>query len=311
MKHKILPISVLLLILSYLLGACRFQTPPITIESTTIRAAENLPDTPSPEPTIAYRKLAEADLALLIHQTIGEGDAAVKASSMVMMAAMSDNRLTEEEIAEALIHMQTLQSESRFAQELIGIYTDQYGELADETMDLLLLINENLTEITTSSNEVSTILKENKKTLSAENNPLEIVWDAIVNQSAAVNEQAGSWVSDVQAQIEAREKFYANTQPQLGLVAYNRIDAFTQAHDFLDMFTAALSDEKLSSAELAEISQLAATAKSSLYNTGDHQLFTFAQQINNLSRQASRGEWTQASSGLVELKLSLPSRPRP
>lgn len=307
MENKILLKTALLLILSSILGACGFQTPPTTVEPTPIIPAHS----PSPEPFIAYRELAEEDLAIFIRKTAVTVKNAATEFSRVTKAATSDDHVTDEEIAEILTNLQTLQSESRFAQELIDIYADQYGELADETMDLLLSIDENLEKISTSSNEMVTNLGEANNSTSIGIEQLGIVLESIENQSATVHEQTGIWLADVQAQIESREKFYANTQPQLGLVAYNRIDAFTQAHDFVDKFTAALSDKKLSPAELAEISKLAATAKSSLYNTGDPQLFTFAQQINDLSRHASRGEWTQASSGLVELEFAMPARPRP
>ena len=130
-------------------------------------------------------------------------------------------------------------------------------------------------------------------------------------QATKIQTQSGIWLLTVQTEIVEREKSVANTPPEAGQVAYNRVDAFIQAHDFLDAFTTALDDEKISPAELAHLSQLAATAKSSLYNTGDPELMNIAQQINTLTHQAARGEWSQASSGLSELKFSLPARPRP
>jgi hypothetical protein len=113
----------------------------------------------------------------------------------------------------------------------------------------------------------------------------------------------------VQTGLNVREKYYANIQPQSGLVAYNRVDAFIQAHDFADAYRAALSDGRFSSGELARISQLGATAEASLYNTGDWQIMDLARQIDALIDYASRGEWSLARDKLDELTQSMPGRP--
>lgn len=111
--------------------------------------------------------------------------------------------------------------------------------------------------------------------------------------------------------ISKREVYYINIQPQPGIVAYNRVEAFIQAHDFLDTLQAALSDNQFSEDELEQIAQLAANAEASLYNTGDWQLFEFARKIDALSKHAFRGELSHTQAGLSDLKRSLPRRPRP
>lgn len=111
--------------------------------------------------------------------------------------------------------------------------------------------------------------------------------------------------------ISEREAYYINMAPQGGIVAYNRVEAFIQAHDFMDALQAALSDNQFSEDELEKIAQLAANAEASLYNTGDWQLFEYARLIDTLSKHAFRGEISQAQEGLGQLKRSLPRRPRP
>lgn len=111
--------------------------------------------------------------------------------------------------------------------------------------------------------------------------------------------------------IAQREAYYANIPPQPGVVAYNRVEAFIQAHDFMDALQTALDDNSFSPNELEQIAQLAANAEASLYNTGDWQVMDFARQIDVLSKLAFRGEWEQAQVGLGKLKRSLPARPQP
>jgi hypothetical protein len=111
--------------------------------------------------------------------------------------------------------------------------------------------------------------------------------------------------------ISERELYFINIQPQPGVVAYNRVEAFIQAHVFLDAVETAISDNQFSDDELVQIAQMAANAEASLYNTGDWQIFKHARQIDELSKYAFQGEISQAEIGLGELKRSLPARPQP
>ncbi len=117
--------------------------------------------------------------------------------------------------------------------------------------------------------------------------------------------------TDEMVPTSKREAYYINMPSQPGVVVYNRVEAFIQAHDFMDAFQAALSDGQFSEDELEQIAQLAANAEASLYNTGDWPLFEHARQIDKLSKHAFRGELAQAEIGIGELKRSLPRRPRP
>lgn len=310
MKNKIFLVSIIPLIFLTIMGACK-PAPPVETNPANQQTATTSPTITSPEPVVDYKKLTEEELASLIHETIAEVESAANASSIALQEVGSGNVLTDEEAAETMANLLALQSAIVFTQELIGVYANLYIELAHETINSLIVIDEDLDKIATNANEVVLFLEQGQDFTSTEMDQLNAANIAIETQSTKINMQSTVWLSNVQTQIEDRERLYANTPPQLSKVAYNRIDAFTQAHDFLDAFTTALNDEKFSPAELAEISQLAATAKASLYNTGDPQLITFARQINDLTHNASRGEWAIASSRLYELKFSLPAKPRP
>ena len=310
MKNKIPLATLFPLLFLACMAACKpaapIETIPVSQNTTTIT-----PATSSPEPAIDYKALTEEELASLIDNTTANIETAGKASVTAVTQAISDNTLTDEESTEILTIMHTLQSEIDTTHELVNIYTNLYEEIAEKTTASLLGIDDNLATITATANEITTLLEQDRNLTPTEIDQINAALTAIETQSTENHAQSTTWLSNVQTGIEAREKLYANTPPQLNKVAYNRIDAFTQAHDFLDAITIALSDEKFSYTELAEISQLAATAEASLYNTGDPQLITIAQQINDLTHNASRGEWAIASSRLSELKFSLPARPRP
>lgn len=94
--------------------------------------------------------------------------------------------------------------------------------------------------------------------------------------------------------------------PQPALVANNRVDAFTLGHAFVAVYQDALADEAFSSGELLTLCQLAANAEASLYNTGDHQIFEYAQQIDQLLRFAVFGDVAAAQSEIVRFARRLP-----
>lgn len=310
MKHKTLFVSILFMILSLIIGACKSQpTLPSDAEPAIQIAATHTPPPSTSEPTIDYGALTEEELALLIYQSTVDAEATAITATTIITGVLSGTILTPEEISDALAHMDALKTSIAFTDELIDLYANQYSEIAHETIALLIAIDGKLDELTTSTNEVIALLEQDNDVTDTEQLITAIA--ELADQSNNVQEQVGLWLMAVQINIEEREKLYANTPPQSSLVTYNRIDAFTQAHDFMDSATTALNDGTISIAELALISQLAANAKASLYNTGDPQLFDFAQQIDVLARNLSRGEWAQASNGLTELKFSMPARPRP
>jgi hypothetical protein len=304
MKNKFLLLHLFLFILSVLTIACsanpEITQEPVPSDQTTTAVTTA---TPSLEPAVDYSTLSEEELASLITGTASQ----VTTTASQIKTAVTTPTLTNEEIIDNLT---TLQADIYLIDALIDVYTEMYTEIAGETITGLLVIDDNLNKTAVYSNEVLAILQQDQDASSETTGQLAEAIAALETQAAETQTQAAKWFSDVQTQIEAREKRYANTPPQLGKVAYNRIDAFTQAHDFMDAFTEALEDGKFSPAELAEISELAATAESSLYNTGDPQLINHARQIDDLASHAYRGEWTQASDGLFELRISLPGRPK-
>lgn len=311
MKNTILLKIILFLILSTNLIACNGQgTLPTKVAHTTQRPTVIPSPSPSPEPPIDYGQLSEAALAALIYESVVDVDAAASAAATTVVDAISDDGLTEVEYGAARARVAALQSAIGVTTGLIDDYRDQYSEIAGETIGSLIAIDESLTEIAESVTEFHNYLAQGNDSVVSDMAQLSNDIALIETQAANSHVQSEIWLLSVQTQIDDREKLYANIPAQPSFVTYNRIDAFTQAHDFLEAYTIALEDGKLSSLELATISQLAANAKASLYNTGDPQLMPYARQIDALARNAFRGEWIQASSGLIELQFSLPARPR-
>ncbi len=300
--------NILCLILSVIMSACGNKT--VILPKTESIPAHTTAATPSiSEAAIQYEQLAEQELIALILNNVAKSKRAAEEASTPVERALSDNILTDHEMSELLSHLSSFQSEAVVVDELIHVYVERYSDIAVDTMDALILINEDLNHTIANSNEAIALLEQDSQMTMIEMDQLSKTVASIKEQTVNIHGEISNWSVEVQVQIDEREKFYANIPPDLSKVAYNRIDAFIQAHDFLDAFTMALDDEKLSLAELAKIGQLSANAEASLSNTGDPQLINMARQIDDLAHHAFRGEWAQASSGLIELKYSLPARP--
>lgn len=267
----------------------------LSVLCTAVLVACGSPTGAEPDPSIDYGELTQEGLAARIHQATMELEAAVN--------AVSTNGLTDGGTAARLSEVQAAIDAT---DEVIGAYANRYAELAPESMELLAVIEDDLQETAVTTHAFIALLAHNQGSAAQRNSAVA----ALAAQAASIQTQSGRWLLTVQTDIATREKFYANTPPQAGQVHYNRVDAFIQAHDFVDAYTHALNDKKLSLAELAAISQLAATARASLYNTGDPQLMAYAQQIDALARSAARGEWAQAQRGLSDLQMALPARPQ-
>ncbi|MBN1305541.1 MAG: hypothetical protein JXA13_13970 [Anaerolineales bacterium] len=328
-KTQITTILLIMIILS-LLAACGPQTAPTpdmeTVVQTAIAATAtaeanfrqavdqavqatvtSMPPTPTPGTAIDYITLTEEEMNALIDQAVAEAQTATTTSTTAATEAVSDGTLTDEEVYELLSYLYAAEAAAAYADELIYAYYDLYAEIAYETIDLLMAIEEDLSEILFYIEEASSILEMGADAALA---ALDQINNALAQAQTRASElptRAQAWNEQVKTKINEREDFYANIQATE--VYNNRVDAFVQAHDFLDAYKGALQDGKFTPDELANISLLGANAEASLSNTGDPLLLDFANRIDGLTRNASRGEWPQARSGIGELETTLPRRP--
>ena len=84
--------------------------------------------------------MTEEELAALIDAAVAEAVAASEETATATTAATADDTLTQEEIETIEIYLSGADEAIAYAEELIEAYYGLYGELALETIELLIAI---------------------------------------------------------------------------------------------------------------------------------------------------------------------------
>jgi hypothetical protein len=259
-------------------------------------------------PTPDYASMSEEELAAEIDKAVDEAMADYATTTNTVTQSTSDGTVTTEEASSTTTDVYEVYNEIAYAEELIAAYYEYYGAYAEETLASLQAIEQDLNEIYSSLDEIYAIMEQGAEAATAAIDQLNAAVAEEQAKAVELQTKAQAWQQQVQTKIGERENKYANVQPNQ--VANDRIGALIQTHDFVEAFKGALGDGKFSPDELANIGQLAANAKASLNGTGEPQLQDFATKIDALTRNAARGEWNHARTGVSDFERSLPPRPR-
>lgn len=268
----------------------------------------------TPTPSVEYVTLTEEELAALIDQAVADAAAATAASSTATTQATADDTVTQEEVTTIEVQVTGAEEAIAYAEELLNAYYGLYGDLATETLYLLQEIEEDLALMAESTAALAAALVDVNNTL-AEGvaladetiNELEAAAQAAGAKAAEVQAQKEAWKGQLQQEWEHRASQALNVQPNA--IADDRAAALQSAFDYLDNVQAALTDEKISPDELAQIAQLGANAAAGLNAHGGPQLQQFSGSINQITEQLARGQVTHAREGLGTLQSGLGSRP--
>lgn len=198
------------------------------------------------------------------------------------------------------------------ALELAELYLELYYELGEETIALMTQIVEDLESLAEFTYAVIENLDEIDQILETGGE----VAAEVINQLQEQNQQAivkleeirsenAVWMQTVKTELDLRAGEFLGIQPNN--IASNRLEAITQAMDYLNGVKSSLGDGKISLDELLNISQLGASASLNAY--GGPELGGLSGSINNMTAQIARGELPQVKAGLGELEGAIPRRP--
>jgi hypothetical protein len=260
------------------------------------------------QPTPDVTTISEEELAAMIDEAVAEALADSQSTTTTVASSTSDGAVTTEEAAAATTDVYETANEIAYAEDLIQAYYDYYGEYANEALDTLGAMEDDLAAVTDSLSEIAAIYEQGAEAASAAIEQLNAAAQSIQEKATQASTRAQEWVNQVKTNLGQREKDILDIKPDQ--VASDRTGALNQAHDFLEGFKSALADGKFSPDELNQIGQLAANARASLKKTGDGPLQGLGGMIENLTRNAARGEWNRARSGLGDFERTLPALPR-
>ena len=330
MKHKNLFSLLILSLLLFSLVACGGGAAPTlsvddqvaTAVSTTATAEadfENtvadaveatvvaMPPTPTAQPEVDVYELSEEELAALIDEAVDEAVAATEASSEATAQAASDGTMTSDEVYETAEYVYDAEAAIYYAEELLAAYYDLYGAYAEDVLYLLTAMEEDLDELVYVLEEMEEILVQGAEVASAAIDQLNEAATNITAHVAESQEDREQFLEQVKTKLDERENEFANLAPTE--IANDLDGTLTQLHDYLDTVKASLGDRKIDRNEMSQIAQLGANAQASILANGGPKLQDIGGSIDGLTRQISRGEWSQASRALGGFEASLPARP--
>jgi len=273
-----------------------------------------LPLTPTPGPTVEYIQLTEEELESLINQAVEDAVAATQEASAATTQATADESVTYEEAQTVDIYVYAAEQALAYADELIGAYYSIYGELATETVDLLLAVEDDLEEMVAAMYTITDVLVAVEADLAqgvAMTAEALLQLENAAQQASAnldqVQSQAQSWAQGVQVEREDRADAIASLQPDNAPT--DRLSTLQSAFSFVDQLHAALGDNKLSRDELNNIAQLGANVSAGLSQHGGPELQGLSSKVGKITQQLARGQVPQARLELGNFEASLGQRP--
>ena len=274
---------------------------------------------PTAVPVTEYADATEEELAAAVDEAVAEaaaasGECANAASSAVTEGAAADDVISPEEVEAVETYVVDAEEAIAYAEELIYLYYDLYGELAIDTVELLLAIEDDLAVLADEVAAIDDVLQEIDAALDqglalTEETITQLetaAWEAF-GKADAVQAQNQAWADALQAEIESRVQAMLAIQPDS--VPGNRQEAILSAFEYVDAVREGLADDKISPAELANIAQLGANASAGLIAHGGPQLQGLAGSIGGITGQIAGGQIPQARASLGTLESALGDRP--
>ena len=266
-----------------------------------------MPPTPTPQPTVDPYTLTEEELAALIDASCEEAVAASTEASTATSQATSDGVYTKEEVYDTIYYIYDAEAAIAYTEELLNLYYDLYGAYANETLELLYAVEDDLNELAAVMTEVEAILSQGTETASAAIEQINAALATAQTKASEAQTKAQEYKDNLPAVLQERENRFANLAPTE--VASDREGAILQVYTYLDSVKAAFADRKVSPDEMGQIAQLAANAKAGIDQSGGPLLQNFGGNIDGITRNLSRGDWPSAQRDLGSFEASLPSRP--
>jgi len=285
-----------------------------TIDASVAATAAAMPPTPTAGATVEYVTLTEEELAALIDQAVQEAVAASEQTYAASSQATSDNYVTQEELDAIYDYYYLADEAAQLAEAYIEAYYGLYAELAYETLDLLIALEEDLSTIANSLDEIYTVLEVASTSLAQ---GVELADDTINQINTTVNNataqlaetqaQSQQWVSALAQDRETRAQNVLSVAPDS--VPTDKLSMLSSAFTYVDFLNGALGDQKITREELTVLAQLAANASAGLSAFGGPQLQGLSSKVTEITSLVARGQMPQAREGLRSFESALGQRP--
>ena len=242
--------------------------------------------TPTPPPDVDAMTVTEEELAMMIDEAVAEAVTVSEETYTTTTQAASDGTITEEELAYMMLYYGEIDQAIYYAEELMGAYYALYGDLAYETIELLILIEEDLSNMAQYADEMLVILEQGAEYATQSIEQLNQTVATIEQHAGMVQENLPQWQAQVQSDIQTRISEAMATPPQS--IATELPDMLAQMEAFTGGIRQGFEDGKISQAELDQIASFGANLKASLTNSGMPALQGLAGQVDTLTNTVGR-----------------------
>lgn len=332
MFKKLFTFTVLLGTIFVLLTACSIQNSPNTepmvdieatanamVEATLAAEAEKQADIEAAvqatvtaaeaqaEPVMVdedFVKLTEEELANLIDEAVTAAIEASEEAAAQTTNATADYTVTEQEVVYVSYAVLYADETLAAAEELMDYYYSLYGDYADDAVNALYEIESELESIGNNLQEMEDILDQGLDTINSTVDQLNQAAADLNDRADQAQQQAQTWLTDFSAAQQTRVDTLLNMPANID--AQNRSEMVDMVNGFADEIRGALNDDILSFEEKLNIAQSGANANAALEKFGGDQLQGWSDSINNLTRQAARGETIGVQANLKNFSVGLP-----
>ena len=287
---------------------------PTAVNTSVAAATIAVPPTATPVPPVDAVTLSEEELQAMIDQAVEEAVAASTQASASTAQYTTDNDLTYDEVEAMYVYLYAAEQALAYADELIQAYYGVYGELAYETVDYLLQVEDDLEAIASSLETMSTAVEAAETALqqgaaiAAETvDQLSMAAQTVQSHLPETQTLEQNWSQN--ATIDRENRFNQLAQIQPDNVPTDLPSTIRDAFTFVDTVRGALDDNKLGRDELNLIAQLGANVSAGFNKHGGFKMQGLSGRTNEITGQLARGQLPQARNGLGSFETSLGQRP--
>ena len=283
-------------------------TPVVVTATPAPTTTPSVAPTAIPEDTVAT--MTEDELAALIDEAVAEAYASSETYSDAANAATADGTVTQEEVQSADAYYVDAEAAIEYADELLQLYDDLYGDLAYDAIDELDQIDQDLQALTDAVlqlNDTMTQIEaliEDGTTITADD------LDDLVATAQLISEYAAEYPVDYQAWQTAYQTAQENRINTVTAIPPTEIAAepaaaLQQVVQFSQTGQAAMEDYHLTADELNALAQQGANAAASLNATNIPQSQELSGMIDDVTRQLAYGDLSQAQAGIAQLSSAM------
>ncbi len=247
-------------------------------------------------------------------ETTVDSCASNTAAASTASEATSDDALTAEEADQIYTYYQLAYADLEEAYALLSGYYAFYGELAQESLDLLHDLEEDLDDLNAALGELNTAILIIQTQLIAGATPsagdiarLETAADSANTAADNARTMAGTWATAHEIEIAERAAEVNYTIAEA--IPANRVDTITSVYTFLDDLKAALLDRVISADELALLLVDRANALAGIDAHGGATLQKAVDPLNQITVMIATGNFPAARAAIPDFEAILPDRP--